>query len=53
MLSSLKNNSRKKDETHFNRRGMPLKGSNKINPELLKRKATPNQLATIRKKVIT
>lgn len=51
MITTLKNNSRKKNKTHFNRKGIPIKSSNIRLDELLKVKATPKQLFEIRKKV--
>jgi hypothetical protein len=53
MISSLKGNSRRKERTHFNRKELKAKGSNEIYSKLLKRKATPEQLAEIRAKVKT
>jgi hypothetical protein len=51
MIASLKNNSRKKEKIHFDRKGITSNGSNEIFTELLKKKATPEQLAEIREKV--
>jgi len=53
MITSLRNNSRRKQLTHFDRKGMALKGSIGNFDELLKRKATPEQLAEIREKIKT
>ena len=51
MIISLRNNSRKKELIHFERRSMPLKGTKGEFGELLKRKATPEQLEKIRNKI--
>lgn len=51
MIISLKNNSRKKELVHFDRREMPLKPLKGEFNELLKRKATPEQLEKIRKDI--
>lgn len=51
MIISLRNNSRKKELIHFDRRSMPLKGLKGEFGELLKRKATPEQLEKIRNKI--
>ncbi|SDY06081.1 hypothetical protein SAMN05444411_1431 [Lutibacter oricola] len=51
MIISMKNNSRKKVLSHFDRKDMPLKGLKGDFNELLKRKATPEQLENIRKEI--
>ncbi len=52
MIISMRNNSRKKVLSHFDRREMPLKGLKGDFDVLLKRKATPEQLENIRKEII-
>ncbi len=51
MIISLRNNSRKKDLVHFERKNFPTKSSEGEFDKLLKRKASPEELKRIRAKI--
>lgn len=51
MIISLRNNSRKKQASHFDRQQMPMKDQRHTAEELLQKKATPQQLQRIKAKI--
>jgi len=51
MITTMKNNSRRKKRSHFDRNSLHENGSNEKFNELLKRTASPEQLEAIRAKV--